>query len=713
MKNLKPLFALPILAALVLTTALLFTSCAPLAGGNGTSSGNGGGTGTGDNPGKNLEIPLNEFTLNEEQAPTPTSPKYGSSYNQETHVLVSKGGAGLARFWPPVDGSEYNSVKIKYQVKEGCNFGTIFTIAYKVSETQHYDVAYYLPSYITEFEFPLLNDKKSEIAGFYTYTWGKPAQNTEIRFDSISLETKSLSAPTNPNYSDLPPVIDNGPQVQFDNTISAMNFIKKLGAGVNLHDYLMVNNFEQDFGLDSWTCWGQPEKITKEHIIDLKKKGFNSIRVVVSWGAHIMADDYTIDPRFMAQVKEIVDWCIEEDLYVVLDEDCSYYYPKDKDRYPRYYKGYCLYPSFEKESTQFVKAVWTQIAAAFNNSYDEHLVFEFLNEPHYDTDGYNFGLNTPEIFNVLNNLNQTIMDAIRSSGGNNANRFCVVESIGGSPANLLENNFKLPKDSAKDRIIACYHSYPMGGMGGESWSRPILTDSRLEEEQKNINELEEKYIKKGIPVLLTEFSTNQDAPVYERLKCIEGIIGSLCKKKGFAIMTTSYCDKYYDYKNLKWNEKDEACIDYFLALINETAANFNKEIYLEKYPITNDKIGKNLINEPWIIEKDTSRGFDTAELGYIANSIVITVTVEPYGEDEEHIIRIFAWDPVAQNIEGLKIQASQIKGGTPIDWDNRLRSISEPTEIKYYLNAEDINAFYEYGLQFGGGGIKITSIVIE
>ena len=132
MKNLKPLFATLMCAVFCMTLTLLFTSCGPLAGGNGASSGNGGGTGNDDNPGKSLEIPLDEFTLQEGDvagSKDPSDPKYGSSYNPETHVLVSNGGAGFGRFWPPVEASEYNSVKIKYQVKEGCSAGTIFTIA--------------------------------------------------------------------------------------------------------------------------------------------------------------------------------------------------------------------------------------------------------------------------------------------------------------------------------------------------------------------------------------------------------------------------------------------------------------------------------------------------------------------------------------------------------------------------------------------------------
>lgn len=199
MKNLKPLFATLMCAVFCMTLTLLFTSCAPLAGGNGTSSGNGGGTGNDDNPGKSLEIPLDEFTLQGGDvagSQDPSDPKYGSSYNPETHVLVSKGGAGFARYWPHIDASEYNSLKIQYKVKDGCTFGSVFCISYVQDATHNYDVFYYIPSYLTEYEIPLLDDKKGEIAGFATHTWGRPCMNTEIEFKSISLQKKSLPRQT-------------------------------------------------------------------------------------------------------------------------------------------------------------------------------------------------------------------------------------------------------------------------------------------------------------------------------------------------------------------------------------------------------------------------------------------------------------------------------------------------------------------------------------
>ena len=62
---------------------------------------------------RNSNIDLSEFHMDEE------SKKNGSSYNQKTHVLISKGGAGIGRFRGELtDASDYNSLKIKYKVKK-------------------------------------------------------------------------------------------------------------------------------------------------------------------------------------------------------------------------------------------------------------------------------------------------------------------------------------------------------------------------------------------------------------------------------------------------------------------------------------------------------------------------------------------------------------------------------------------------------------------
>ena len=52
----------------------------------------------------------------------------------------------------------------------------------------------------------------------------------------------------------------------------------------------------------------------------IKAAGFNTVRIPVFWG-NMMADDgtYTINSDYIKRVKEIVDYCMNDDMYAVIN----------------------------------------------------------------------------------------------------------------------------------------------------------------------------------------------------------------------------------------------------------------------------------------------------------------------------------------------------------------------------------------------------------
>ena len=67
------------------------------------------------------------------------------------------------------------------------------------------------------------------------------------------------------------------------------------------------------------TAWGSP-RITKEFIKEIKKQGFKSIRIPITWDKRIGgAPDYTINPDWMNRVQQVVDWSLKEGLYVMIN----------------------------------------------------------------------------------------------------------------------------------------------------------------------------------------------------------------------------------------------------------------------------------------------------------------------------------------------------------------------------------------------------------
>jgi hypothetical protein len=65
------------------------------------------------------------------------------------------------------------------------------------------------------------------------------------------------------------------------------------------------------------TSWGNP-RVTEGLLDNVKAQGFKSIRVPVTWNAHL-APDGTIEAEYLARVKEVVRWALARDLYVMLN----------------------------------------------------------------------------------------------------------------------------------------------------------------------------------------------------------------------------------------------------------------------------------------------------------------------------------------------------------------------------------------------------------
>ena len=107
---------------------------------------------------------------------------------------------------------------------------------------------------------------------------------------------------------------------------SAMEVVNAMSPGWNLGNTFEASSgqgalFNNKAGLNAETSW-QGTKTTPELIEFVKAQGFRSVRIPCAWVlGHISdATQYTIDKDWMARVKEVVDYCIKADLYVVLND---------------------------------------------------------------------------------------------------------------------------------------------------------------------------------------------------------------------------------------------------------------------------------------------------------------------------------------------------------------------------------------------------------
>lgn len=309
------------------------------------------------------------------------------------------------------------------------------------------------------------------------------------------------------------------------NEVSAVILVRNMKTGWNLG-----NTMDATAGgnsLSSETSWGMP-KTTKEMIDGLAASGIKTIRIPTSWSRHIIDKNYTIDPVWMKRVKQIVDWAIEDDMYVVLNIH--------HDNYMRNAKMPArsgFYPTDEnyEESLRFLCNTWAQISLAFNNGYDEHLVFETMNEPRLCGTGEEWWYNpdsglSQEAMKNLNKMNQAILDTIRESGGNNKKRIVACPSLQASPESALAYTFKMPTDydMSTKRLIVSVHMYTPYSFAMES---PGIKEYSAEVENEftsMFKKLNDKFIINGYAVYIGEYGATNKDNLNDRVKWFRAFI---------------------------------------------------------------------------------------------------------------------------------------------------------------------------------------------
>ena len=320
-------------------------------------------------------------------------------------------------------------------------------------------------------------------------------------------------------------------------------------------------------GLDTETSWGNP-KCTKETIKAVKDKGFNTVRLPTTWYPHMNADG-TIDPEWFARVREIIDWCYEEDMYVILNVHHEEWINRaDFDT------------AYDEMSVK-LKSVWKQIATEFKD-YDQHLIFEGMNEPRAAGTDYEWWLapSAPKekLFEVVNKLNQDFVDTVRSVESPYKDTrllSCPPYCASGSDINMM-SGLDIPDDPYVAASVHAYspYSFCMDKAGDHStFSETYATE--LEGILKNIRK---QFIDKGVPVILGEFSASNYNNTEARCEWAETYI-SLAKSYGFPCVLwdndargNADQSEAHDYLNRvtnTWYEDSGQVVDSMMAVLDD------------------------------------------------------------------------------------------------------------------------------------------------
>ena len=295
--------------------------------------------------------------------------------------------------------------------------------------------------------------------------------------------------------------------------------LEDMGLGWNLGNSLDATGGS---GLDTETSWSNP-KTTQALIDKVKSLGFNTVRVPVSWGKHVSGSNYTIDSAWLARVKEVVDYCYKNDMYVILN-----IHHDTKSSASASGAGYYPRSSAYSSSEKFVTSVWSQAAEYFKD-YDYHLIFETLNEPRLIGSSYEWWFNkwsipseVKDAIACINKLNQKAVDTIRATGSNNRSRLIMCPGYDASIDGATVSGFKLPTDISgnKNRIAVSVHAYsPYNfAMNVGSGSTSAYTSSIKSELRDLFSTLKSNFRDKGIPVVIGEFGSTDKNNTAERVK---------------------------------------------------------------------------------------------------------------------------------------------------------------------------------------------------
>ena len=267
--------------------------------------------------------------------------------------------------------------------------------------------------------------------------------------------------------------------------ISSAELVADMRIGWNLGNTLDATG---GMGLSSECAWGNP-KTTQEMIDIILEQGFNVIRIPVTWEGHFSAaPEYKIHDIWLQRVKEVVDYAYNQGAYVILDmHHEEWHFPSEEN---------------EEAASKQLAALWTQIAEYFRD-YDEHLIFEGLNEPRKRGTDVEWNGGDREGREVVNHFAQVFVETVRATGGNNEFRHLMVTGYAASSDRNALASIVLPDD---DKLIVSVHAYTpynfaLNTGGTDTWD--VETDAKdIDELMKTLDEL---FISKGIPVIIGEY----------------------------------------------------------------------------------------------------------------------------------------------------------------------------------------------------------------
>ena len=362
--------------------------------------------------------------------------------------------------------------------------------------------------------------------------------------------------------------------------MTALEITENMKIGWNLGNTLDATASKGDTvlehaGVETETAWGCP-KATQELFDAVKAKGFNTVRVPTTWFQHLN-DDGKIDEAWMARVREVVDYGIKNDMYIILNLHHENWVNRED-----------LGTAYDEMKPKLVN-LWTQIAAEFKD-YDQHLIFEGMNEPRAaGTDHEWWGPQQNEV-DTINKLNADFVNTVRGIGGNNEDRLLMVPGYcAGSDVSII-SLIDVPNDPYVAVSIHAYVPYNFTMNSDEKGYHDTFTATFRSELKGILDGIRSTFTNKDIPVVIGEMGTSNFNNTEARCEWAEAYITTA---KAYGIPCVLWdnntitnkndpgeCHGYINRSTYEWYEVSVPVVDTMIKTVNDSSIVWGSERHL-------------------------------------------------------------------------------------------------------------------------------------
>ena len=398
-----------------------------------------------------------------------------------------------------------------------------------------------------------------------------------------------------------------------DKTMTAFEITENMKVGWNLGNTLDAYAQEPDpnnpkvyipvksAGLETETCWGCPE--ANETLFKaIKAKGFNTVRIPTTWFQHLDEND-NIDPEWLARVHQVVDYAYNNGLYVILNVHHEEGWINRSD----------LATAYDEINPRLMK-IWEQIATEFKD-YDQHLIFECMNEPRAKGTDWEWWSATPvKEADVINKLEANFVKLIRGMDGPYAKtRLLMLPGYVASSDKTFLNQIVLPEND--DFLAVSIHAYTpynftMNTNEKEGAYHDTFTKEFSNDLAYNLQNFRDMFVDKGVPVVIGEMGTsdfgNTQARVdwttqyFETTKKygIPCVLWDNGQKKDASDQTQNPGEVhgYIDRKTGEWFENNLPIINKMMEIMNDSSIKWGSEAKIPTFDHKDLSAGKALIS---------------------------------------------------------------------------------------------------------------------